>query len=173
MDTNAYVSFLIIGALLVVIDGMLIYRSGRKYLAESYGGDDTASQSMTRLTTVLFHLVALGLLALLSLIDFGEESLRAVIGKLGVLLLVLALVHGVTIAVLTRMRESQVAETVTAQRHSAAGAAPGVAPAALPTDTQYQEPTRQQMAHGPVVAPVPGQKGRDPKVSPTIENREM
>jgi hypothetical protein len=32
MDTNAYVTFLLVGVLLVVVDGQIIYRSGRRYL---------------------------------------------------------------------------------------------------------------------------------------------
>ena len=37
MTTNAYLSFLAIGVALVLIDGQIIYRSGRRYLENSYG----------------------------------------------------------------------------------------------------------------------------------------
>jgi len=75
MNTNAYLSFLAIGIVLVLIDGQVIYRSGRGYLENSYG-DAGAGASMTRLVTVLFHLVALGLLALLSTIPLGTVICR-------------------------------------------------------------------------------------------------
>ncbi|WP_216207737.1 hypothetical protein [Amycolatopsis aidingensis] len=149
MDTTTYLVFLAFGALMVLVDGQVIYRSGRRYLAGS-DDDPAASTSMIRMVTVLFHLVALGLLALLSLVDiFGGPPVQMVVGRLGVLLLVLGLVHAGAIAMLTRMREQQLSESVTASRAATPGA-----------------PTTD-----PVVAPVPGQHGRDPKVSPGIENR--
>jgi hypothetical protein len=59
MDTNSYIVFLLLGVLLVVIDGQIIYRSGRQYLEHSYS-DPAAAVSVTRLITVLFHLAVLG-----------------------------------------------------------------------------------------------------------------
>ncbi|HVW44635.1 MAG TPA: hypothetical protein VHC18_25125 [Amycolatopsis sp.] len=147
MDTNAYVAFLVVGILLVVIDGQIIYHSGKRYL-ENAQGDSEAGASMSRLVAVLFHLVALGVLALLSTIDFpGGSSLPGVVGRLGVVLLVLALVHGIALAVLARRREEQVVEDIATR------------PAA-PVDRQLREP---------VVAPVPGQQGRSPRVSPGLD----
>lgn len=35
MDTNSYVTFLLIGTLLVVVDGQVIYRNGRRLLRQS------------------------------------------------------------------------------------------------------------------------------------------
>ncbi|SFB64007.1 hypothetical protein SAMN05216266_13919 [Amycolatopsis marina] len=158
MDTDSLMTFLVVGVILVAIDGFIIYRSGRRYLGDAYG-DEGASSSMNRLVTVLFHLVVLGVLALLSVVDFGGNSVQAVVAKLGVLLLVLALAHAITIAVLTRIRENREFETVNARR-SAAAAAP------------YHDPTRDSLVNDPVVAPVPGQEGRDPQVSPGIEHRQ-
>src|SRR3954453_11898830 len=103
MTTNAYLSFLAIGVALVLTDGQIIYRSGRRYLENSYG-DPEAGASMTRLITVLFHLAVLGLLALLSTIPLGGSSLPGVVGRIGVLLLVLALAHAVPLGVLARIR---------------------------------------------------------------------
>jgi len=109
MSTNAYLSFLAVGTALVLLDGQIIYRSGRRYLDVSYG-DPEASASMTRLVTVLFHLVTLGLLALLSTIDLGGSTLPAVVGRLGVLMLVLAVAHALTLGVLARIRSEQAGE---------------------------------------------------------------
>jgi hypothetical protein len=115
MDTNAYIAFLVVGVVLVAVDGQIIYRSGRRYLEGSYG-DPVAGASMTRLVTVLFHLAVLGLVALLSTINLGGSSLPGVIGRLGVLLLVLAVAHGITIGVLSRIRDEQVDESIVTQR---------------------------------------------------------
>lgn len=113
MDTNAYVTFLVVGVILVVIDGQIIYHSGKRFLDK---GDRQAGSSMTNLVTVLFHLVVLGVLALMSTIDFpGGSSMTGIIGRVGVMLLVLALAHAITLGVLTRMREEQVVEHVNAR----------------------------------------------------------
>ncbi|MET8851876.1 hypothetical protein [Amycolatopsis sp. NPDC004625] len=148
MTTNAYLSFLAIGIALVLIDGQIIYRSGRRYLENSYG-DPAAGASMTRLVTVLFHLATLGVLALISTIDMGSSDLPGVVGRIGVLLLILALAHAITLGVLARIRGEQEVEAVV-QR----GPRPAVQP-----------------EQGTTVTPVPGQDGRYPAAGPSLENR--
>jgi hypothetical protein len=149
VDTNAYVAFLVVGILMVVIDGQVIYHSGKRYL-ENAQGNPEAGASMTRLIAVLFHLVVLGVLALLSTIPFpGGSSLPSVVGRLGVMLLVVAVAHAIALSVLARMREEQVVENITTTRGGA------------PVDRQLREPT---------VSPVPGQEGRIAKVSPNLEH---
>jgi hypothetical protein len=149
MTTNAYLSFLAIGVALVLTDGQIIYRSGRRYLENSYG-DPAAGASMTRLVTVLFHLATLGVLALISTIDMGGSDLPGVVGRIGVLLLILALAHAITLGVLARIRGEQEVEAVV-QRGP----------------RQRVEPEQQS----PTVSPVPGQDGRYPAASPSLENR--
>jgi hypothetical protein len=109
MDTNSYIAFLVVGVILVAIDGQIIYRSGRRYLKRSHG-DSGAGTSMARLVTVLFHLVVLGLLMLISTVDVGDNQTEGVVLRLGIALLVLAAAHGVTMAILARIKESQVQE---------------------------------------------------------------
>jgi hypothetical protein len=124
MDTNSYIAFIVLGVVLVAVDGQIIYRSGRKYLEHSYG-DPEAGASMTRLVTVLFHLAVLGLLLLISTIDIGSNPTEGVIERLGIVLLLLAVAHGLTVAILARVRDRQLqerlAEEVAAQpvRHEA------------------------------------------------------
>ncbi len=104
---QGYAVFLLIGVVLVLIDGQLIHRSGRGYMNRAYG-DPEAAKSMTGLATVLFHLVVLGLLALVSIItvDTGDP-VKDVVVKLGIVLLLLALVHALTMIVLGRIRDRQ------------------------------------------------------------------
>ncbi|GHF74016.1 hypothetical protein FHX82_002076 [Amycolatopsis bartoniae] len=150
MDTNAYVAYLVVGILMVVIDGQIIYHSGKRYLENSRGNPE-AEASMTRLITVLFHLVVLGALALLSTIPFpGGSSLPSVVGRLGVTLLIIAVAHGVAISVLARQREEQAVEDYNTR----------VVESRAPVDRQLAEPT---------VQPVPGQEGRMARVSPNLE----
>ncbi|GAA1346244.1 hypothetical protein [Saccharothrix algeriensis] len=104
---QGYAVFLLLGVVLVLIDGQLIYRSGRAYMNRAYG-DPEAAKSMTALATVLFHLVVLGLLAIVSIVrvDTGD-AVKDVVLKLGLVLLLLALVHGVTMMILGRIRDRQ------------------------------------------------------------------
>lgn len=154
MGTDAYLAFIALGLIMIVADGQLLYHSGKRYLSDVDEGD--AIYSMAKLVTVLFHLVMFGFLALLSVLsfEFGGHTVRAVIGNLGILLLLLALVHAVTMAVMSQMYDSRL------------------------TDDRYVRPaprtgisTNIQLQRGSVVAPVPGQQGRDPRMSPPIEDQ--
>ncbi|TDQ00903.1 hypothetical protein EV186_102769 [Labedaea rhizosphaerae] len=116
MDNGSYVAFLIIGIVLVAIDGHLIYRSAVRYLANRYTERGSAT-SMARLVSVLFHLVVLGVLALVSVIDIDAGGqLQTVVLRLGVLLLILAAAHGLTITILNRMRDRLDTEELTMER---------------------------------------------------------
>lgn len=111
---DSYVTFLVLGIVLVVIDGQLIYHSGRGYLKRAY--DDEEATSMIRLAVVLFHLVVLGLLALVSLISVETgNATKDVVMKLGIVLLLLALAHGVTMAILSRIRDRQMQQQLADQ----------------------------------------------------------
>jgi len=155
VDNGSYVAFLIIGIVLVAIDGHLIYRSAVRYLTNSYTERSSAT-SMARLVSVLFHLVVLGVLALVSVIDFSVGGqLQTVVLRLGVLLLILAAAHGLTITILNRMRDRLDTEELTMERIErarpdvaerraapAAAPAPAIAPEATMPPRQAQPPTR-------------------------------
>jgi hypothetical protein len=103
MDTNSYIAFLVISALLVVVDAVVVTISGRKYL----GDDDHPGRSVAAswLTTTLFSLIVLGLVAVISTVDLPVDgSLQKLVTKLGLVLLLLAVAHAITMAVLTRYR---------------------------------------------------------------------
>lgn len=101
---TAYVVFLVIGVAVVFMDGWLIRRSGETYLEEVYP-DPRVAESVNRLITVLFHLAVLGVLALISTVDItGRNSVETVVARLGVMLLVMAVAHGITMWVFARMR---------------------------------------------------------------------
>ncbi len=103
----SYVVFLIVGVVLVFVDGHLIRRSGATYLEEVYP-DPKVADSVNRLITVLFHLAVLGILALMSTTEMNVGSAaETVVARTGVMLLVLAVAHGITIWVLARIRSRQ------------------------------------------------------------------
>ncbi|MGH3823078.1 MAG: hypothetical protein ACRDRA_09645 [Pseudonocardiaceae bacterium] len=104
MDTDSYVAFLSFAVLLVLIDGLILYRSGLRYLGSAY--DAGNARSVMQLVIVLFHLVVLGVLALISMIDVATGlPARDLVVKLGVVLLTLGVAHGVTMAILKAVRD--------------------------------------------------------------------
>ena len=104
--TAGYVAILLVGVVLVVVDGQVIYRSGRAYLEGVYSSPEAAA-GVNRLTVTLFHLVVLGLLALLSTLDTSPNSIGRIIGTLGIFLLVLAAAHATTIGIYNWLRGRQ------------------------------------------------------------------
>lgn len=100
-----YVTVLLLGTMLTVLVGMLLYRNGEPFLAEVLGDRERAT-GVNRLLLVLFLLVVLGVLALISVIEVSwvDDAAQLVLTKLGVVLLVLGVAHGTTMVVLLRMR---------------------------------------------------------------------
>ncbi|MGW4213596.1 hypothetical protein ACWEIJ_36825 [Lentzea sp. NPDC004789] len=103
MDTDSYIAFLVISTLLVIIDAVIITISGRKYLSDDERPGSGVAASW--LTSTLFTLIVLGLVALISTVDLPVDgSLQKTVTKLGLVLLLLAVAHAITMAVLTRYR---------------------------------------------------------------------
>jgi hypothetical protein len=153
VDPNGYVTFLIVGVLLVAVDAVIVFRSGRAYLDEAYR-DPRASRSMVQLVTVLFCLVVLGVLALISTIDIDAGgTTQTVVVKLGIVLLVLAAAHAAAITILShmrdRLRDEQITDELVDQR-SQNNNARGQAPTVNPIGEEYHK--------------------RHPAVSPPIED---
>lgn len=145
MDTNGYITFLVLGVVLILIDGQLIYRSGRRYLQEVYKPD--AARSMMQLVTVLFTLVVLGLLALISLIDVDSGlPVRDVVVQLGMVLLMLAVMHGFILSILMRIRNRRRQEKIS---------------------DEFSAISQQRAAHEVTVHPVPEEDGGQPRPAAT------
>lgn len=145
MDTNGYITFLVLGAVLVLIDGQLIYRSGRRYLQEFYKPE--TARSMMQLVTVLFSLVVLGMLALISLIDVNSGlPVRDVVVQLGMVLLMLALTHGFTLAILMKIRNRRRQEKIT---------------------DEFSAISQHRAAHDVTVHPVTDEDSEKPQSAPT------
>lgn len=142
MDTDAYLTFLLVGGLLVLIDAMIIYAGARRYLEQSRGAADSA-MPMAGLIVVVFLLVGFAMVALWGSLGLGGwgSTLPGMVGRLGVVLLFLAVAHAVTAAMLTSMADSEAARTRTRRPDA-------------------------------VTNPVPGQPGAHSTVSPSIEQRD-
>jgi 4-amino-4-deoxy-L-arabinose transferase-like glycosyltransferase len=102
-DLDSSLVLLMLGATAVALDGQLIRVNGYVYLQALHGDPDVA-RSVNRLITALFHLVMLGLAALLSTVDLSMRNpIEVVITKLGIILLALAAAHAATMYALSRV----------------------------------------------------------------------
>lgn len=103
---DLYVAIVVFGAVITVLVGVLLYRNGEPFLTDVFGGDRERAIGTNRLLVVLFHLVVLGLLALMSVLEvpWATSATQLVLTKLGMVLLVLGGAHGATMVVLTRIR---------------------------------------------------------------------
>ena len=132
MDANSYATFLLIGVLLVLADGQILYRGGLGYLQKVYPND--SARSIMQLVSVLFHLAVLGLLALISMMNVSTGMpARDLVVKLGVVFLMLAAAHGITMAIVigirNRRRDEQIEEEFVTDRPTIVGHEPTVHPA--------------------------------------------
>jgi hypothetical protein len=104
---NEYITFLLLGALCVLVDGWVVFRNGRTSLADVYE-TTSAADAANRLVTSFFYLVMFGVLALVATLDIGGAStLPRVVTKLGVLLLLLAAGHALAVYIIATMRDRQ------------------------------------------------------------------
>lgn len=107
MNNDNYVAFLLLGIVLIAVDGQVLYRSGRRYLASAYREGGGAG-SVGRLVTILFYLVMLGVLALVSTVDAPTNgSLPQLVNRIGILLLIMAAGHGIATWILATLRRNQ------------------------------------------------------------------
>jgi hypothetical protein len=117
MDSNSYVAFLVIGTVLVLVDGQIIYRNGRRFLQQAT--PNAPAESLTKLVSVLFHLGTLGVLALLSTIDIPmDNQTEGIVLRIGIVLLVLGVAHWIAVASLSRIRDREEYEEVNHEREA-------------------------------------------------------
>ena len=112
-DTSTYIVIVLIGLLLTVIVGQILIRSGRPFLRDVFADAD-AADSATSLLGVLFHLVALGLLGTISTFDLipVDGTVQTMVTKIGQVLLVLGILHGLTLLGLMRLRSRRRSENI-------------------------------------------------------------
>ncbi|WP_414939975.1 hypothetical protein [Amycolatopsis sp. cmx-11-51] len=157
MPDNELPGFLIIGLIFIIADGQILYRGARRFLsapdAREGGG------SVAWMVVTVFHLVAIGVLALLSVVaPDWSGSAAAFIGRLGVFLLLMAVAHVLTLSVLSRRRQDHVVESRYRGRKTE-------------RPVRADRSVRADAAAQPTVTPVPGQDGRAPQVSPDLRDQ--
>lgn len=159
MDSNSYVVFLVIGTMLVLIDGQIIYRNGRRFLQQAT--PNAPAKSLTTLVSVLFHLGTLGVLALLSTIDFPTDNeTEGIVLRMGIILLVLGLAHWIAVSALGRIREREEYEEVTAERQARAQANDAAMRA---QGTYVPEPTESPAYNGESATAIVNRQQQNPQ----------
>jgi hypothetical protein len=108
VDTER-IMFLVVGVVIVVALGQLIALSGRRYLAKSVPAEGASAGSSAILVAVMFHLVNLGIVALLSVVGFGSNPVTGFVLRIGILMLVLAATYGLALSMLNRRRQDALA----------------------------------------------------------------
>ncbi|GAA5123731.1 hypothetical protein [Pseudonocardia adelaidensis] len=104
-EMTQYIVLLAVSVALTFVVGRLLVRAGEPFLQEVFH-DEKVTRSVNLLLSVLFHLVTLGVLAIISVSDVtGDNALQTFVVKLGVVLLTLGIAYGISMLVLIRVRE--------------------------------------------------------------------
>jgi ABC-type multidrug transport system fused ATPase/permease subunit len=139
-----YITLLVVAIVLTFLVGRLLVTAGEPFLQEVFQ-ERSVTRSVNLLLSVLFHLITLGVLAIITVVDFASdmEPLQQFVVKLGVVLLILGLAYGVSMLVLIRVRErrraAQISEEVQerlAERASPRPVDPTIAPTIAPAPKQ-------------------------------------
>jgi hypothetical protein len=119
VSTPSYVITVVIGIIVTLVVGQLLRRVGYDFLIEVYK-DRTLAASLNYLLVTLFHLMALGLLGVVSTANpGGRNGIQLIITRTGFTLLILGGVYGLTVLALTaarnRRRKDTVEDSITAR----------------------------------------------------------
>lgn len=114
MDSE-HVGFLVVGVVVVFLVGQLLINAGRRYLANSAPHQESrAAAPAATLLAVLFHLLTLGIVAVITVLPIGGNSTTKFLIQAAILLIALAIIYGVALNLLGHRRdEALVAELET------------------------------------------------------------
>ncbi len=113
-ETAQYILLLAVSVVLTFLVGRLLVTAGEPFLLEVFR-DKSVTRSVNLLLSVLFHLITLGVLALISIINVGDledQPLQRFVVRLGLVLLVLGIAYGVSMLVLIRVRNRRKADEI-------------------------------------------------------------
>lgn len=114
--TGSYLTLVIVGVLITVGVGQILLRSGQPFLDDVFRNKESA-HSINRLLVVLFHLLTLGVLGMISIIEVPADAgpAQTIVFKLGVVLLLVGIAYGISMLVLLRIRERRRQQAVSAE----------------------------------------------------------
>jgi hypothetical protein len=111
MDSER-VLFIVVGVVIVFAVGQLLVRSGGRYLAGAVPAERASAGPAASLVAVLFHLLTLGIVALISVSSWGSSPETRFLTQLGILLVVLAGVYAIALSLINRRRDEALAAEV-------------------------------------------------------------
>jgi len=112
VSTGSYVVTTVVGLIITVVVGRLLRPAGYDLLREVLG-ERSSTTSLNRLLVTLYYLVALGLLTLVATTNpFGLNGVQLIITKIGMFLLILGAVYGLTVSALVIVRNRRRTETL-------------------------------------------------------------
>jgi hypothetical protein len=128
-----YLLYLAISLLVTIWVAQTLFRNGRIFLVDAFGGNEPLADSVNHLLVVGFYLINIGYVTLALQNSEQPQTVERIIemlsSKIGVVLLVLGAMHFFNLAVLAKMRHhgmKQPAETIEAAPITAATAEPAV-----------------------------------------------
>ncbi len=105
---GTYLLYLLISSGLTVVVGIGLHRSGRAFLLDVFGGNDSLAKAVSRLLVLGFYLLSLGFVTLTMRtggdITSARAGLQLLSVKVGEVLLVLGVLPLLMLAALTRTR---------------------------------------------------------------------
>jgi uncharacterized BrkB/YihY/UPF0761 family membrane protein len=113
-ETAQYITLLAVALVLTFLVGRLLITAGEPFLNDVFQ-DKKVTRSVNLLLSVLFHLITLGVLAIISIVNVGnlqDQPLQRFVVRLGIVLLVLGIAYGVSMLVLIRVRERRKADVI-------------------------------------------------------------
>lgn len=114
-DTAQYLTLLAVSVALTFIVGRLLVTAGEPFLQEVFQ-DRSVTRSVNLLLSVLFHLITLGVLAMLSVVELGTgDPVQTFVARLGAVLVILGVAYGISMLVLIRVRERRHADQISEQ----------------------------------------------------------
>ena len=114
-DTAQYLTLLAVSVALTFIVGRLLVTAGEPFLQEVFQ-DQSVTRSVNLLLSVLFHLITLGVLAMLSVVELGTgDPVQTFVARLGAVLVILGVAYGISMLVLIRVRERRHADQISEQ----------------------------------------------------------
>ncbi len=105
---GTYLLYLALSVGLTVWVARTLFRSGRIFLVDVFGGNEAMADSVNHLLVVGFYLINLGYVSLALKIDNdvlnARQGIEALAGKVGVVLLVLGAMHFFNLFLFSRIR---------------------------------------------------------------------
>ena len=108
ISENAYITYLAISLALIACVGAMLHRKGRLFMLDSFRGNEPLAKSLGALRLVSFYLITVGFTTVL--LPLGTrptnlpDAIEYVSWKVGLILLMLGMLHGINVCILSDMR---------------------------------------------------------------------